>query len=194
MIAHKKLSQSKKNILDIAAELFAIHGYDGVSMRMIANNANMTKAALYYHFQSKSDLLMGIVSESSTEFIEKIQADFADTSLSPREKIYNAASYMLTFSYEHRSMMYILHDVSAKDKKVMQMMNTLRQHVFHLWQPIIKDYIEQHELPHNPDILTGCFLTLLTKYKMPGQACGHRTVEYDREEILNHIMILFPKQ
>ncbi|WDL95688.1 TetR/AcrR family transcriptional regulator [Alicyclobacillus sp. ALC3] len=43
-------------ILDAAAKLFSESGYDGVSMEQVADDCDVTKAVVYYHFQSKANL------------------------------------------------------------------------------------------------------------------------------------------
>jgi AcrR family transcriptional regulator len=47
--------------VEIASRLFATHGYDGTSLRDIAEEAQITKAALYYHFPNKEALHQHIV-------------------------------------------------------------------------------------------------------------------------------------
>jgi AcrR family transcriptional regulator len=49
---------TRERILDIALELFADQGYDKTSLRDIAARLGTTKAALYYHFERKEDILM----------------------------------------------------------------------------------------------------------------------------------------
>ena len=54
-------SDTRQRILDVASELFAEQGYDATSLREIADRMGFTKAALYYHFQSKDDILKALV-------------------------------------------------------------------------------------------------------------------------------------
>jgi AcrR family transcriptional regulator len=49
---------TRERILDIALELFTERGYDKTSIRVIAERLGTTKAALYYHFRSKADILL----------------------------------------------------------------------------------------------------------------------------------------
>jgi AcrR family transcriptional regulator len=49
---------TRERILDIALELFTQQGYDKTSIRDIAERLGFTKAALYYHFKSKADILL----------------------------------------------------------------------------------------------------------------------------------------
>jgi AcrR family transcriptional regulator len=49
---------TRERILDIALELFNEQGYDKTSLREIAERLSVTKAALYYHFERKEDILL----------------------------------------------------------------------------------------------------------------------------------------
>ena len=52
---------TRVRILDAARELFAERGYAGTSMRDLAEALGMTKAALYYHFPGKAQILTALV-------------------------------------------------------------------------------------------------------------------------------------
>ena len=58
-LAHEANS-TRERILDAALELFVTQGYDGTSLRQIAEQLGVTKAALYYHFESKEDILLAL--------------------------------------------------------------------------------------------------------------------------------------
>jgi AcrR family transcriptional regulator len=51
---------TRERILDVALDLFVDRGYDKTSLREIAERLGVTKAALYYHFRSKEDILMAL--------------------------------------------------------------------------------------------------------------------------------------
>jgi len=50
--------EMRDRILDVALELFNEQGYDKTSLREIAERLGVTKAALYYHFERKEDILL----------------------------------------------------------------------------------------------------------------------------------------
>jgi AcrR family transcriptional regulator len=50
-------------ILAAAQELFAAHGYAGTSVADITGRLGMSKAALYYHFRSKTEILRALLEE-----------------------------------------------------------------------------------------------------------------------------------
>jgi AcrR family transcriptional regulator len=52
--------QTRERILDVARALFAQQGYAGTSIRDIADRLGITKAALYYHFPGKADILLAL--------------------------------------------------------------------------------------------------------------------------------------
>jgi len=52
---------TRSEILDKALELFTRQGYAGTSLRDIADAVGFTKAALYYHFPAKEDLLLALL-------------------------------------------------------------------------------------------------------------------------------------
>ncbi|WP_252358107.1 TetR/AcrR family transcriptional regulator [Acinetobacter proteolyticus] len=56
-----QITASRNTIIQAARELFAIHGYNGVSMRKIAGKANCLPATLYALFPSKRELLNQIL-------------------------------------------------------------------------------------------------------------------------------------
>src|SRR6202167_344121 len=58
-VGHEATS-TRERILDVALELFLAQGYDGTSLREIAEQLGVTKAALYYHFESKEDILRAL--------------------------------------------------------------------------------------------------------------------------------------
>jgi AcrR family transcriptional regulator len=51
---------TRDRILDIALELFTSQGYERTSLRQIAERLGFSKAAIYYHFASKEDILLAL--------------------------------------------------------------------------------------------------------------------------------------
>lgn len=52
-----KEKDTKDRILQIASDLFATHGFNGTSIRDIANTADVNVASINYHFKNKVGLL-----------------------------------------------------------------------------------------------------------------------------------------
>jgi len=64
----------KEEILKIASKEFAKYGYKGVVLDRIAKKANITKAAIYYHFKNKQDLYENVLSSKIEELVSKIKS------------------------------------------------------------------------------------------------------------------------
>lgn len=59
----KRGLETTRQILDIAADLFARNGYDGVSVRAIAVKTGIKESSIYNHFKSKADILETLFDE-----------------------------------------------------------------------------------------------------------------------------------
>jgi AcrR family transcriptional regulator len=54
---------TRARIQAVAVEMFTEHGYEATSLREIAEALGVTKAALYYHFKSKEDIVRSLVED-----------------------------------------------------------------------------------------------------------------------------------
>ncbi|CAN3128000.1 TetR/AcrR family transcriptional regulator [Mycobacterium sp. smrl_JER01] len=58
-LARSGLARSR--LLDAALELFAERGVDGTSLQVIADHLGVSKAAVYYQFQTKEDMVLAVL-------------------------------------------------------------------------------------------------------------------------------------
>ncbi|MCR6487280.1 TetR/AcrR family transcriptional regulator [Amycolatopsis sp. OK19-0408] len=56
-------TDTRERIQRVALELFAEQGYEASSLREIAERLNVTKAALYYHFRTKEDIVTSLLED-----------------------------------------------------------------------------------------------------------------------------------
>jgi AcrR family transcriptional regulator len=67
-------ARTAARILEVALELFTEQGYEGTSLREVAERLNLTTPALYYHYASKDHLLISLVRpalERTDELIDR---------------------------------------------------------------------------------------------------------------------------
>ncbi|MFW6205493.1 MAG: TetR/AcrR family transcriptional regulator, partial [Actinomycetota bacterium] len=66
MVASAEQGSTRERILEVALDLFRRHGYEGTSIRDVAERMGLTKAAVYYHFPSKESLLADVLTPAMT--------------------------------------------------------------------------------------------------------------------------------
>lgn len=76
--------QAKQRILEVAGTMFAEHGFDGTSMQDLAHELGLTRAALYYHYASKADILREIIDAETSRFLATLDTIAAIGSRSAR--------------------------------------------------------------------------------------------------------------
>jgi AcrR family transcriptional regulator len=89
----------RTKILDTARELFAEHGYDAVTMRMIAERIEYTPTAIYYHFKDKDALIHEMCDEDWGALAEEFQK--IATVANPAERLREMGRAYARFAFEH---------------------------------------------------------------------------------------------
>ncbi|MBO3752080.1 TetR/AcrR family transcriptional regulator [Streptosporangiaceae bacterium NEAU-GS5] len=57
------MKDTRTRIQEVALELFTEQGYEATSLREIAERLGVTKAALYYHFKTKDDIVTSLTDD-----------------------------------------------------------------------------------------------------------------------------------
>lgn len=88
MSRNKYPEETVNLILDIAYKLFLEKGYDNTTIQDIIDNmGGLTKGALYHHFKSKEDILVGVSNRIFAENIDSEKYDkLLSSALSAKEK------------------------------------------------------------------------------------------------------------
>jgi AcrR family transcriptional regulator len=90
---------TRERILDIARRRFGASGYADTSMQQIADELGVTKAALYYHFRSKSELLLELTQPVLDAFDTALETSAGRPD---SEGVPAAAAAYLDVALEHR--------------------------------------------------------------------------------------------
>jgi AcrR family transcriptional regulator len=100
-------ASTRERILAIALDLFTVQGYDKTSLRQIAEKLGFSKAAIYYHFASKGEILLALHSRFHEVGLSAINSmDESDWTLEGWAKILDG---LIDQILEHR-VLIILHD------------------------------------------------------------------------------------
>ncbi|MFJ6568594.1 TetR/AcrR family transcriptional regulator [Streptomyces sp. NPDC091292] len=69
----QRRGNTRQRIQDVALDLFSEQGYEKTSLREIAEHLQVTKAALYYHFKTKEDILLSLFEDLTRPIDELIE-------------------------------------------------------------------------------------------------------------------------
>ncbi len=146
--------ESKKQyIIDTATELFNQHNYDAVSMSTIAAQVGITKAALYYHFQSKHDLFYHCIDTTTNAFLQKIESIIATASDSLEAQLTAINQVHIAFILgNHGFMNYLHHKAETHDSdSILDLVYQKRKKAVTVMEPLLQKIIAARTLQ---DIIT----------------------------------------
>jgi AcrR family transcriptional regulator len=92
----------RERILAEAGRRFVIHGYNGISMREIAEACGITKAALYYHFKDKEDLILAVLDRYLSQ-MDRVIRECRGLGGTAHEKLVGVAQAIFSQLPEQRS-------------------------------------------------------------------------------------------
>jgi len=143
MINAKESTTSTKNlIIDTAEQLFAQFGYLGVSMMDIASSIGITKAALYYHFDSKEKIYLEVLDNAFKEFSETIQKVIGDEKLSIEKRFRKTITAYINFCLEKRDLAKLTMQKLSKDSdNIVNFIAKLKVEVARQLEPVVKDFL-----------------------------------------------------
>lgn len=87
-------------ILRAAGELFLEHGYEGFSLRQVAEQIGYSPGTIYLHFDSKDDLLFTLVADGFERFGESLRSAYLSAD-APWDRLRAIARAYVTFAGEH---------------------------------------------------------------------------------------------
>ena len=109
--------QSEKTIariLDVATRLFVNKGYHGTSIADITEGAEITKGALYCHFNSKSDLLHELIKNFEIHFLDQLIGAVNAEPGDAWAKLNRYLSFSADFAEKNRELCLLLTIISAE--------------------------------------------------------------------------------
>jgi len=115
---HKKTTRQR--ILASAAKLFALNGYEGMSINAVMADAGLTRGAFYSHFKSKSELhaesMMSSAKKIALSFESDLSENFVETYLSTGHREGDSRRCPLAF---------MIGDVTQRDTAVRETYTTI---------------------------------------------------------------------
>ena len=101
---------TRADILSAARRVFARRGFDGASLREVAEAAGVNKAMIYYHFRDKVDLYRAVLSDSFAAMQHIWENDIFRGKATAREKIRTYIEGFIRFQHKNEDLHKILRD------------------------------------------------------------------------------------
>jgi AcrR family transcriptional regulator len=174
-VARKRAAKIER-IHDVAASLFAQHGFYGTRMEDIAAGLDLQKGALYYYFDSKEALLASLV-ETRVGVALDVLTEIAERHEPATERVRAAVAGHLTVFQEHADLYTIfnterLHSINTETA---EKVNALGRDYERVWAEMIGEGIESGEFRPDLDVdvtvkaILGACNTTLTWYRPGGR-------------------------
>jgi AcrR family transcriptional regulator len=160
---YAKSAATITNILDAAQTLFVSKNYADVTMAEIAETAQVTKGALYHHFESKESLYVAMMLADLQEK-KGLMGAAVEQAGSCRERLYQLTVIYLNLPPEKRQLIRLVRrdnnifTDSIRNQLVRAYQEALPQQV----EAIIRDGIEAGELAEtDPRLLSWAYVALV---------------------------------
>ncbi len=156
----EKVAAMKKNLLKVAASLFAERGFYRTTTKELAEAAGVSEGTIYNYFENKESLLFGILEELADSEIQELQRDRL-VFLDPRSLFEEALRDRKVFLDKNKKMLQALLSEVFVDPRLRE--RYLREIFF--------PYTQRSEEIFNQFVTTGQLKPIEVKYMMRVVMC-----------------------
>ena len=182
----KKQKDTKSKILSTAGKMFAQKGYYGVSINDIASELGITKAALYYHFDSKSSLTEILLKNAVKELKIEIKKAVKRSKL-PSDVLFNIVKTFLDFKLRHPEITLLTSVGVVSDEKdpVLNTIVSIRRELTKFIRSIIEEtnFIKKTTYKTIKIITTSLISFVLSPFHYEKK--NTKQIAYDLSQLLN---------
>ena len=104
----------RAELLAAAQRIFTVSGYEGATIRKIADEVGVSSTALYMYFQDKSQILLEICGHALEALYKQIEVVSA-AATEPRARVRGILEVTLRFGFEQPTAYQLLYCVAPKD-------------------------------------------------------------------------------
>jgi len=120
----REKSETRDKILDAARELFVTEGYEGVSMRRVAEKIEYSPTAIYVHFADKNELFRELCHRDYARLAEVFQSSVVSTD--PLDRLRRIGAIYIDFGLRypnHYKFMFMTahpgHELDDEDRETL---------------------------------------------------------------------------
>ena len=148
--------QHRDEIVAAATDLFAQHGYEGTSMQMIADQAEISVGKLYLHFEGKEDMYRSVIEFHAGAIREKANKA-VDPSAPPIDRIRARTLAVIDYMDEHDEFVsFYVSEMEGGGKGCCHKEKS--EHGMHLQEfaALIREAIDRGDIPdEDPEMITA---------------------------------------
>jgi AcrR family transcriptional regulator len=143
----KQKEAFRQEILDSAREIFMKHGYDGFSMRKLADKIEYSPTTIYLYFKNKDDLLFAICEEFFETFLAELNR-IRSSSRDPLKTLRQAVLYLINFGLanpDQYKLIFFTKSVYGTREELVEK-ETMAKNTYFVFREIVQDCIDAGKL------------------------------------------------
>ena len=144
-------ARRRRQLLDVALEVFAAQGFDGTSMADLAEAAGITKPVLYQHFGSKRELYLELLEDVGRQ-LQEVVGKATAAAARPHEQVSAGFRAYFGFVAEHRDAFQLLFLGSSRhDREFADAVEKVEESMADAVAPLIEagiDDLHRRQLAH----------------------------------------------
>lgn len=183
---------TREEILLVSEKLFSSFNFNSVSMRDIAEELEISKAALYYHFKSKEDIVMEIMENFKTKMMDELKLVNA-LEVEPVSKIREVIKIHFNFLHKGKSLLFFMKPSGFNELKSLSVArNKIKKNINKAIRPMTEEAFKSRPKV-DVDLAINFFLGILMSLALDEILCedDKNKIEDSRLEGLIDQIILF---
>lgn len=149
-------ADTRSRILEAARTVFAKHGYHGASLDQVAEQAGLTKGAVYWHFSGKSDLYLSLCNESLSRFVSMLPKQMEEVFASGQpetvlKELLDAEFAACRQDEGERPKLFLEFVSSIRDPEIRRKLNDTFSRLFDGTTEIMRQYQQQNRISRTAD-------------------------------------------
>lgn len=143
----------RAEILRAAERIFVEYGYEGATIRRIAEDVGVSSTALYMHFRDKDEILVQIC-ETAFEKLQQASQATAALSITPEDKVRTHLQDYVRFGFENPNtyrLIYLTRPPEA-DHGAQQAAQSLGAQLFETFSRSVRELAEAGRLTCDPKV------------------------------------------
>ena len=184
-------SNSRDQLIAMAAKLFAQKGYNKTNLRDLADAVGMKAGSIFYHFSGKEEILYEVMESSINMLMDRVEVDMREAD-STRDQL----RVLIRSELEHylgdasSYAMVLIHEWRSLSAELQAPLMVLRKRYELLWDEVLLECHRSGLILANPKIvrrmLNGAFSWVPNWFHEDG---GH-----SHEELVDEVMLMLLKE